>query len=54
MVTDRDYTYSDEHSVMYRMTESICCAPKTNIICQLYFSNKFLNVFNLKKKSPQH
>ena len=28
MVTDGDYTYC---SIMYRIVESICCTPETNI-----------------------
>lgn len=30
MVTNGDYTYG-EHSVMYRIIESVCCTAETNV-----------------------
>lgn len=28
MLTDGNYTFHDEHCIMYRIVESLCCAPK--------------------------
>ena len=31
MTTDGDYTYGGEHSIMYRIVESLCCIPETTV-----------------------
>ena len=38
MVTEGDYIYCGEHFIMYRIVESICCTPETNIVCQVHFN----------------
>ena len=32
MPTDGNLTYPGDHFEMYRNTESLCCAPGTNIV----------------------
>ena len=39
MVTDGNYTYPGEQWVMYRIVESICCAPETNIILYVDYTS---------------
>ena len=33
MKTDGNYTYTDEHTLMYRIVDSLYYIPKTNITC---------------------
>ena len=42
----KEYTYHDEHWVMYRIVESLCCSPGTNIT--LYVNSTGINI-NIKK-----
>lgn len=44
MLTDDIYTYHGEYCVMYKMVESLCCAPETNIA--LYVS--YTSIINFK------
>ena len=45
MVTDDNYTYNGEHCVMYKIVESLCCTPETNIILYVNYTSitKFFN-----------
>lgn len=35
---DQDHTYIDERREMYRIVESVCCAPETNITMYVNYS----------------
>ena len=37
MVTDAYETYHGDKFVMYINVKSLCCAPETIIVCQLYY-----------------
>ena len=37
MVTDGSYTCG-EHSTAYRLVESLCCTPETNITLCVYYA----------------
>lgn len=39
MVTDGDYTYGDEHRVMHRIVESLCCTSETNTTLYIYYTS---------------
>lgn len=32
MVADDDYTYHGEHVIMYRIVESVCRTPESNVV----------------------
>ena len=40
-MTDGDYTYHDEHRIIYINVKSLCCTPETNII--LYVNYTLIN-----------
>lgn len=37
--TDDDLTYCGEHCVIYRIVESLCCAPEINITLYVNYSS---------------
>ena len=37
---DGDYTYPGKHSIMYRIIESLCCIPETNITLYINYTSK--------------
>ena len=39
MVTDGNYA-CDEHSIMYRGLESLCCTPETNVALYSIYTQK--------------
>ena len=40
MVIDNNQTYCGDHFIIYTNIESLCCAPETNSICQLFLNKK--------------
>ena len=40
-MTDGDQTYCDDHFVMHKNIDSLCCTPETNILCADYNSIKW-------------
>ena len=50
MVGINEYTYHDEHQVIYRIVESLHCTPETNITLYVNYTGIFL----LEKKKNSH
>lgn len=43
MVTEGNYTYCDEHFIMFIIVDSLCCTPETNILLYVNYTSLLKN-----------